>query len=95
MHNHTYYLRKASEHFLEEYIPHCWDALDPESQLNCIVWNIADRYQHLGPKFILDEMIDLSYLIEQCCLRERRETLEEVKDRISPSEELTGVINAS
>ena len=95
MKNRLHYLRKASEHFLEDCIPHCWDALDPESQLNCIGLNLADRYQHLSSKFILDEMIDLSYLIEQCCLRERRETLDEVKDRVSQNEELTGVINAS
>lgn len=95
MKNRTYYLRLASQHYLEDCIPHCWDALDPESQLNCIGINLADRYQHFSPKFILDEMIDLSYLIEQCCFSERRATLDEVKDRISPTGELIEVINAS
>lgn len=95
MHDHTYYLRLASQHYLTDEIPENWDSLTIEEQDKFLSDNAWQPFQDMEPEVLIDYIDDLANAFKQVAHNERRTTLDEVKDRISPTGELSKVINAS
>ena len=95
MHDHTYYLRLASQHYLTDEIPENWDSLTIEEQDKFLSDKAWQPFQDMEPEELIDHIEDLANAFEQVAHKERRATLDEVKDRISPTGELSKVINAS
>jgi len=95
MHDHTYYLRLASQHYLTDEIPENWDSLTIEEQDKFLSDNAWQPFQDMEPEVLIDYIDDLANAFKQVAHNERRATLDEVKDRISPTGELSKVINAS
>ena len=95
MKNHTYYLRLASQHYLIEEIPENWIDLTTEEQDKFLADNAWQPFQDMEPDALIEHIEDLAMSFKLAAQNERIDALNEVKDRISQTGELSEVINAS
>ena len=95
MHDHTYYIRLASQHYLIDEIPENWIDLTTEEQDKFLADNAWQPFQDMEPDALIEHIEDLAMSFKLVAQYERIDALNEVKDRISQTGELSEVINAS
>ena len=82
MHNHTYYLRLASNHYLVDEIPENWDSLTIEEQDKFLSDNAWQPFQDMEPEELIDHIEDLANAFKRTAHNERIATLSEVHERL-------------
>ena len=82
MHDHTYYLRLASQHYLIDEIPENWIDLTTEEQDKFLANNAWQPFQDMSPDELIGHILDLAMSFKRTAQNERIATLSEVHKRL-------------
>ncbi len=85
MHDHTYYLRLASQHYLTDEIPANWDDLSLPDQSQFIYDHMWEPFMGVSADELFEHIDDLANAFKQVAHNERIATLSEVHERLESS----------
>ncbi len=85
MHDHTYYLRLSSQHYLIDEIPSNWGDMPTEEQDKFLALNAWQPFQDMTPDELIGHILDLANAFKRIANNERIATLSEVHERLESS----------
>lgn len=85
MHDHTYYLRIASQHFLSDDLPDNWSDLSIKEQDEFLSYYAWEPFQGMEPNTLMEHIEDLASALKRVAKQERIDTLSEVLNKLKSS----------